>query len=92
MSLVVTTELGTVTVPDAVIAGIAVRAAEGVDGVRVRRRGVELAAEAVRLTVEVARGEPLPALAGRAQDEVAATLRAMCGIETRVDIAIAELA
>ena len=38
MTWVVTTDLGTVTVPDSVLAGIAARAAESVEGVRVRRR------------------------------------------------------
>jgi uncharacterized alkaline shock family protein YloU len=93
VSLVVTTELGTVTVPDAVVAGIAVRAAETVEGLRVRRRrGVDLEATVLRLTVEARRGEPLHELAGRAQDAVADALQAMCGLETKVDVTIAELA
>jgi uncharacterized alkaline shock family protein YloU len=93
VSFVVSTELGTVTVPDAVLAGIAVRAAESVEGLRVRRRRtVDLEARLVRLTVEAPRGEPLPDLAGRAQDAVATALQVMCGIEPKVDITIAELA
>jgi hypothetical protein len=69
-----------------------VRAAESVEGVRVRRRrAVDLEAKVVRLTVAVRRGEPLAELAGRAQEEVAAALKAMCGLDTTVDVAIAEL-
>ena len=92
MSFVVTTELGTVTVPDPVLVGIAVRAAESVEGLRVRRRrAVDLEAGVVRLTVAVRRGEPLHELAGRAQDAVAAALQGMCGIEPTVDVTVAEL-
>jgi uncharacterized alkaline shock family protein YloU len=93
MSWVVRTDLGTVTVPDSVLAGIAARAAEGVDGVRVRRRRtVDLDGGVVRLTVAIRRGEPIAELAGRAQDEVAAALVAMCGVEPKVDVSVAELA
>ena len=93
MTLVLTTGGGTVTVPDAVLVGIAVRAAEGVAGIRVRkRRTIDLEARLVSLSVSAQRGEPLLELAERAQDEVAATLMAMCGIETRVDIRVRELA
>jgi uncharacterized alkaline shock family protein YloU len=92
MSLVLTSASGTVTVPDGVLVGIAARAAESVDGLRVRRRRtIDLEARAVRLSVAVRRGEPLLALAERAQDEVAAALQAMCGIDATVEIAIGEL-
>jgi uncharacterized alkaline shock family protein YloU len=90
---VVTTDLGTVTVPASVLAGIATRAAESVEGVRVRRRRtVDLDGGAVRLTVAIRRGEPVAELAGRAQDQVAATLLAMCGVEPKVDVSVVELA
>jgi uncharacterized alkaline shock family protein YloU len=92
VTLVLTTEGGTVTVPDSVLVGIAARAAERVDGVRVRRRRtIDLEARVVRLSVTAARGEPLIEVAERAQEEVAGTLRAMCGIETKVDIHVGEL-
>jgi uncharacterized alkaline shock family protein YloU len=93
MTWVMTNELGTVTVPDAVLAGIAARAAESVDGVRVRRRRtVDVEAGAVRLAVAVRRGEPIVELAGHAQDAVASALRTMCGIEATVEISVGELA
>jgi len=88
----VRTESGTVTVPDNVLVGIAARAAQHVEGLRVkRRRAVDLEARVVRLSVALPRGEPLVELAGRAQDEVAGALRAMCGIDTTVDIHVGEL-
>ncbi len=92
MSLVLASERGTVTVPEGVLVGIAARAAEGVEGIRVRRRrAIDLEAGAVRLSVAVRRGEPLLELAERAQAEVAAALKTMCGIEATVEIAIGEL-
>ena len=92
MTLVVSTEQGSVTVPDGVLVGIAVRAAESVDGIRVRRRrAVDVEAQIVRLTVAATRGEPLVELAARAQEAVAEALRTMCGIDARVDVAIGEL-
>jgi uncharacterized alkaline shock family protein YloU len=93
MSLVLTNDLGTVTVPDTVLAAIAVRAAETVDGVKVRRRRtVDVEAGIVRLAVAVRRGEPIVERVTLAQDEVAAVLKAMCGIEAQVDVAVGELA
>ena len=92
MSLLLTSDAGTVTVPDDVLVGIAVRAAEGVGGIRVRRRrAVDLERRLVRLSVAAQRGEPLLELAERVQDAVAAMLKDMCGIEARVDVAVGEL-
>jgi len=92
MNLVLTTELGTVTVPEAVLVGIAVRAAEGVDGIKVRRRRtVDTDARVVRISVSARRGEPLVELATRAQNAVAEALEATCGIEARVDVTVGEL-
>jgi uncharacterized alkaline shock family protein YloU len=92
MNLVLTTELGTVTVPEAVLVGIVVRAAEGVEGIKVRRRRtVDTEARVVRLSVSARRGEPLVDLATRAQGAVADALEATCGIETKVDVVVGEL-
>ena len=92
MTLDVSTENGTVTVPDGVLTGIAVRAAESVEGIRVRRRrAVDVEARVVRLTVAATRGEPLVELAGRAQEAVGDALKTMCGIDAKVDVAIGEL-
>jgi uncharacterized alkaline shock family protein YloU len=92
MSLVLENASGTVTVTEGVLVGIAARAAESVEGIRVRRRRtIDLEARAVRLSVAVRRGEPLVELAERAQVEVAAALKKMCGIDTTVEIAIGAL-
>jgi uncharacterized alkaline shock family protein YloU len=92
MSLVLVSDAGTVTVPDDVLVAIAVRAAESVEGIRVRRRrAVDVEQQLVRLSVSARRGEPLLELAERAQDAVAAMLKGMCGIEARVDVAVGEL-
>ncbi|HEY4346012.1 MAG TPA: hypothetical protein VGM80_00355 [Gaiellaceae bacterium] len=93
MNLVLTTAHGTVTVPESVLGSIAARAAEAVDGVRVkRRRTVDLESRVVRLSIAARRGEPLLELAERAQEAVAAALQMMCDLEPAVDIAIGELA
>ncbi len=93
MTLVVEGATGTIAVPDAVLVGIAVRAAEQVDGIRVRRRrAIDLDERVVRLAVTARRGEPLVELAARAQEEVASALERMCGLEVRVEITIGELA
>jgi uncharacterized alkaline shock family protein YloU len=92
VTLVLTNDGGTVTVPDHVLVGIAVRAAESVDGIRVRRRrSVDVEHRHVRLSVTARRGEPLLELAGRVQEAVAESLRTMCGIDTMVDVAVGGL-
>lgn len=92
MTFVVAGKDGTITVPDAVLVGIAVRAAERVEGIRVRRRrAIDLDEGVVRLSVAARRGEPLVELAERAQEQVATALKEMLGIDARVEIAIGEL-
>jgi uncharacterized alkaline shock family protein YloU len=92
MSLVLTNPAGTVTVPGRVLVAIAVRAAEGVEGVRVRRRSaVDVERRHVRLSVSARRGDPLLELAERVQDAVIEALRAMCGIDAQVDVAVGVL-
>jgi uncharacterized alkaline shock family protein YloU len=92
MSLILTTKSGTITVPEGVLVGIAVRAAEGVEGVRVRRRRtVDVEARVVRLAVATRRGEPVVELAEQAQEAIASALKTMCGIDAKVDIAVSEL-
>lgn len=92
MTLVLTTEAGKVTVPGHVLVAIAVRAAETVEGVRVRRRrAVDLERRHVRLSVSARRGEPLVEVAERVQEAVAGALHSMCGIDTKVDVAVGAL-
>jgi uncharacterized alkaline shock family protein YloU len=92
MSLVLANQAGTVTVPGHVLVGIAVRAAESVEGVRVRRRRtVDVDRRHVRLSVSARRGEPVVEVAERVQEAVGEALRAMCGIDTQVDVAVGAL-
>jgi uncharacterized alkaline shock family protein YloU len=98
MSHVVRSEVGTITVPDSVLAQIVRRAAEQVEGARVRRprRGLEVELEGGRATVSLelaARyGAVLPDLAQQVQERVADSLATMCGLDVqRVDLAIEEL-
>jgi uncharacterized alkaline shock family protein YloU len=92
MSLVVAGENGTITVPDAVLAHVATRAAEQVDGLQVRRRrSIDVEARAVRLEVAARRGEPLTAQGERVQEAVADAMRAMLGLDVTVDVAFEEL-
>jgi uncharacterized alkaline shock family protein YloU len=96
--LVLTAREGTISVPAATLAEIVARAAERVDGARVRRprRSVDVDVAGSSATVSlrlVARyGDVLPELAEGVQREVATALGQMCGLEARtVDVAIEEL-
>jgi uncharacterized alkaline shock family protein YloU len=92
MPLVLTGPLGAITVPDSVLLGIATRAAEDVEGLRVRRkRSVDVEARVVRLELSARRGEPLVAQGERAQEAVAAALEQACDLVVVVDVAFEEL-
>ena len=93
MSLVVQGTSGTITVPGSVLAEIASRAAESVNGVRVRRRrSVDVEARMVKLGVSARRGEALTSVGESVQEQVVAAFRTMCGLDLMVDVAIEELA
>jgi uncharacterized alkaline shock family protein YloU len=93
MNLVFESGSGTITVPDSALLQIAVRAAESVDGVRVRRkRTVDVEGKAVRLEVAVHGNEPLVAAGEAVQRAVGGALATMCGLDLAVDVAIEELA
>jgi uncharacterized alkaline shock family protein YloU len=93
MALVLKGPHGTITVPDSVLVQIASRAAEGVDGLRVRRRGrsVDVEARAVKLELAASRGEPLVARGERVQAAVAAALKQTCDLDVTVDVAFEDL-
>jgi uncharacterized alkaline shock family protein YloU len=98
MSLVVEAERGTITVPDATLASLVMRASERVDGARVRRGrrhlDVGIADGRARVAVElVARyGDVLPGLARRVQEEVTDALATMCGLVVdAVDVDVEEV-
>jgi uncharacterized alkaline shock family protein YloU len=93
VSLVIDGPHGTLTVPESVLLRIVTRAAESVEGLRVRRRrSVDVEARAVRLELAATRGEPLVAQGERAQAAVAAALKQTCDLDVTVDVAIEELA
>ena len=83
---------GTITVPDSVLLQIATRAAEGVEGVRVRRkRSVDAEPRVVRLELSAARGEPLTAQGERVQEAVAGALKQTCALDATVEVVFEEL-
>jgi uncharacterized alkaline shock family protein YloU len=89
---------GTISVPAATLSRIVSRAAERVEGARVRRprRSIEVEVEggsaAVTLQLAASYGSVLPALAEAVQREIAEALESMCGLEVRkVDVSIEEL-
>jgi uncharacterized alkaline shock family protein YloU len=89
-------EEGTITVAAGVLESVARRAAESVPDARVRRRGLEVAVEGgrahVSLELVVRHGAVLPEVARAVQEQVAAELRGMCGLEPAgVDVAVEEL-
>ena len=93
MSLVVAGASGSISVPGAVLAEIAARAAESVTGVRVRRRrSVDVETATVSLEISARRGDALRLVAERVQEQVAAAFRAMCGLDVTVNVAIEEIA
>jgi uncharacterized alkaline shock family protein YloU len=87
-----------VKVTDSAVTQIVVRAAEGVEGARVRRpkRHLEVAIDRgsarVELELTVDYGKVLPDVARDVQERVAAALGTMCGVTvTAVDVFVEEL-
>jgi uncharacterized alkaline shock family protein YloU len=96
--LVLTEAEGSISVPAATLARIVVRAAERIDGARVRRprRGVDVSVSdggaEVSLQLAARYGTPLPALAEGVQAQVRDALTGMCSLEVRrVDVRVEEL-
>jgi uncharacterized alkaline shock family protein YloU len=95
---VIESEGGTITVPPALLSQIVTRAAETVDGARVRRprRGLEVFVEdgraRVSLELVVRFGLILPDVAREVQEQVSESLRSICEVEkTTVDVTIEEV-
>jgi uncharacterized alkaline shock family protein YloU len=89
---------GTITVPAGVLEQVVVRAAEEVDGARVRRPrralDVTVADGHARVSLELAvrHGLVLPEVAEGVQRRVADVMRAVCGLETAaVDVTVEEV-
>ena len=98
MTQVVQTDDGTITITDGTLAQIAVRAAEAVEGVRVRRRprrrlAIDLEDGRVDVGLTVEYGRVLPDVAQDVQERMHDAFARMCGVELRaVDVTIEELA
>ena len=98
MTELVRTEAGTISISSAALAQLVVRAAQRVDGARVRRprRGlrIELSGGRARVALELAarRGAVLPEVAHAVQEHVASALETLCEVEVEaVDVAIEEV-
>ena len=89
--LVVTEPGGTITIAGDVLDLIVRRAAEEIDGVKVRRRGVDVTQGRVALGVDVRYGEVLAAVGEQVQQRVVDALRASCGLDPAVDVTVEEL-
>jgi uncharacterized alkaline shock family protein YloU len=83
---------GTITIAGEVLDRIVRRAAEGVDGVKVRRRGLDVKDGRITLPLTVRYGEVLSTAGEEVQARVAESLRASCGLDpSAVDVSIEEL-
>jgi uncharacterized alkaline shock family protein YloU len=98
MSLVLEEAGGTITVTAPVLANLVTRAAEEVDGVRVRRGRrrleIDVGRDGARVRLElVARyGAVLPEVARRVQERVADALWSTCGVTTdAIEVSVEEV-
>lgn len=98
MSYVIEEGTGTITVTPAALAELVVRAAETVDGARVRRGrrrlDIDMSGDDARVRLQlVARyGLVLPAVARDVQEKVSETLATMCDVPVAaVDVAVEEV-
>ena len=99
MTELVRTEAGTISITHAALTQLVVRAAQSVEGARVRRprRGlqVELGHGSARVALELIarRGMVLPELARAVQERVAEALATACEVRVdAVDVSIEEVA
>jgi len=98
MSYVLQEPAGTITVTASALTGLVVRAAERVDGARVRRGRRRLEIDVadgdarVRLELGARYGVVLPELARRVQEEVSEALATMCAVRIEsVDVSVEEV-
>jgi uncharacterized alkaline shock family protein YloU len=86
---------GTVTIAPSVYDQVVRRAAGEAEGVRVRKRGLDVGVDGdrakVALEIAVRLGDVIPDAAEDVQRRVAATLRDMCALDARVDVSVEEL-
>ena len=87
---------GSISIGGGTLATIVQRAAESVEGARVRRRRsldvrLDEGAAHVELALAAPYGAVLPDVARDVQERVAEALESMCGLAASVDVAVEEL-
>ena len=80
-----------ITITDGALAQIVSKAAEQVDGVRVRRRGIAFEEGRVSVSLASRYGTVLPQVARDVQERIAGALSSMCGLQVAVDVSVDEL-
>jgi uncharacterized alkaline shock family protein YloU len=80
-----------ITITDGALAQIVSAAAEQVDSVRVRRRGVAFEDGRVFVSLSSRYGTVLPQVAREVQERIAGALSSMCELEVAVDVSVDEL-
>jgi uncharacterized alkaline shock family protein YloU len=80
-----------ITITDGALAQIVSEAAEQVDGVRVRRRGIAFEDGRVSVSLASRYGTVLPQVARDVQERVAGALFSMCELQVAVDVSVDEL-
>jgi uncharacterized alkaline shock family protein YloU len=98
MSLILEEQGGTIAVTAPVLASLVTKAAEEVDGARVRRGRrrleIDVTRERARVRLELAAryGVVLPELAHRVQERVAEALTTMCRVKIEaIDVSVEEV-
>lgn len=86
---------GSVIIASSVYDEVVRRAAGEAEGVRVRKRGLDVGVDGdrakVALEIAVRLGDVIPDAAEDVQRRVVAALRDMCGLDARVDVVVEEL-
>ena len=80
-----------ITITDGALTQIVSAAAEQVDGVRVRRRGIAFEDGRVSVSLASRYGAVLPQVAQEVQERIAGALSSMCELEVAVDVSVDEL-
>jgi uncharacterized alkaline shock family protein YloU len=80
-----------ITITDSALTQIVSAAAEQVDGVRVRRRGIAFEDGRVAVSLASRYGTVLPQVARDVQERIAGALSSMCELQVAVDVSVDEL-
>jgi uncharacterized alkaline shock family protein YloU len=80
-----------ITITDGALAQIVSTAAEQVDGVRVRRRGIAFEDGRVSVSLASRCGTVLPQVARDVQERIAGALSSTCELAVAVDVSVDEL-